>query len=140
MAANCYVGSSFALFLALFVVTVTPSHGIFASQSKSLVKFRPMRRHSSLNERELKRLRRKFSAVVNGTEVLKLDDSDEEILTTCGIAFRAAWLGMIWSVPMLLAPFALLLKPFRVSVWYNMLALALSKSGALHSMTIVMHR
>ena len=117
------------LFFALLTVTVTPSQGISANQPKSLVSFRPMHRHSPLSDRELMRLRRKLKAVVNSTKVHNLDDSDEEVLTTLGIAFRAAWLGMIWSIPMLLAPFAVLMKPFRVAVWFNLLALALSKSG-----------
>jgi hypothetical protein len=117
--------------LALIIVTVTPGDGISASVAKSLTSFRPSQRHSMLGDSDLRKLRKKSQAVLNNGEAKKLDDSDEEILTTLGIAFRAVWLGMVWTIPVFFAPVAMLLKPFRVSVWYNLLALALSNSGAI---------
>ena len=117
--------------LALIIVTVTPGDGISASVAKSLTSFRPSQRHSMLGDSDLRKLRKKSQAILDNSEAQKLDDSDEEILTTLGIAFRAAWLGMVWSIPVLFAPVAMILKPFRVMVWYNLLALALSKSGTL---------
>lgn len=86
--------------------------------------------------KKFNKLRNKGKKALSVTAMADLDDSEEEILTTLGITLRASWLALVWSIPVLLSPLAIVFKPFRVSLWYPLLALALAKSGTSSARTL----
>lgn len=114
-------GVCFVLLLAdaAGAVVSPPRYGLAPSTSAAEV-----RRKSPGGFRRLKRTRGSIAETAS-----LLDDSDEEILDFCGVSKRAIWLAVIWTLPISLAPLAILLQPFRSAVWYRILAIALAKSG-----------
>jgi len=51
-------------------------------------------------------------------------------VSTLQLARRASWLAVVFALPLLTAPLAVLLTPFREVVWYRLLAFCMGRSGA----------
>ena len=57
------------------------------------------------------------------------DVSDVRV-STLQLGRRACWLAIVFAFPLLTAPLAVLLTPFREIVWYRLLAFSMGRSGA----------